>query len=188
MRIEPTKISGVYSITPQVHEDERGFFMETYRADKLAEAGITETFVQDNHSRSTRRNTVRGLHFQWEPPMAKLMRVTRGSAFLVAVDLRKNSPTLGQWVGLECSEDNKKQLYAPASFARGFQTLSEICEVQYKCSAAYNPNTQGEIAWNDRDINVDWPIKESPLVSEKNRHSPSLADWLNRPESDLFRI
>ena len=186
MTIEETRIQGVFVITPTIHEDERGFFMESYREDKLAEAGIAEYFVQDNHSRSTQRNIVRGLHFQWDKPMAKLMRVTRGSAFLVAVDLRQGSPTLGQWVGIECSEDNKKQLYAPASFARGFQTLSDVCEVQYKCSAVFNPDAQGEVAWDDPDIAIDWPIKEKPLVSEKNRHSPSLKDWLAREESKLF--
>jgi len=188
MKIKNTTLEGVYVIEPDVHEDERGFFMETYRADELAAAGIADVFIQDNHSRSARRNTVRGLHFQWEKPMVKLMRVTRGSAFLVAVDLRKNSPTLGKWFGVEASEGNKLQLYAPASFARGFQTLTDDCEVQYKCSALYNPAAQGEIAWDDPAIRIDWPIKEVPLVSEKNRHSPSLADWLARPESDLFGL
>jgi dTDP-4-dehydrorhamnose 3,5-epimerase len=188
MKIEQTDITGVYILTPIAHEDERGFFMETYRADELAKAGITDEFVQDNHSLSTRQNTVRGLHFQWEKPMSKLMRVTRGSAFLVAVDLRKGSPTLGKWVGTEASAENKKQLYAPASFARGFQTLTPDVEVQYKCSALYNPDTQGEIAWDDPDIGIDWPTKESPLTSERNRHSPSFAEWLARPESDFFHL
>ncbi len=123
MEIEKTFIDGVYVVTPFAHEDERGFFMESYNADKLKEAGIDDIFIQDNHSRSVVKNTVRGLNFQLNPPMAKLMRVTRGSAFLVAVDIRKNSPTLGKWFGIESSEENKKQLYAPAGFARGFQTL-----------------------------------------------------------------
>jgi dTDP-4-dehydrorhamnose 3,5-epimerase len=186
MTIEPTPLRDVYVITPDVHKDARGFFMESYREDALAEVGITDRFVQDNHSQSTRLNTVRGLHFQWEAPMAKLMRVTRGSAFLVAVDLRKGSPTIGKWFGIEASEDNKKQLYAPASFARGFQTLTEICDVQYKCSALYNPETQGEIAWDDPAIGISWPLAGEPLLSQKNTQSPTLADWLARPESDLF--
>ena len=186
MQVEKTTLEGVFVITPLVHEDERGFFMESYRQDELAEAGIDATFVQDNHSRSTRSNTVRGLHFQWEPPMAKLMRVTRGSAFLVAVDIRKNSPTLGKWFGIEASEDNKKQLYAPASFARGFQTLTDDCEVEYKCTAFYNPETQGEIAWDDPAIGIDWPIKKAPMLSDRNKKSPTLADWLARPESNRF--
>ncbi len=188
MKIETTPIRDVLVITPDVHEDERGFFMETFRQDKLAEAGVNEMFIQDNHSRSTTRNVVRGLHFQWDKPMAKLMRVTRGAAYMVAVDLRKGSPTLGKWFGIELSEENKKQLYAPASFARGFQTLTDICEVQYKCTALYNPDTQGEIAWNDPEIGVEWPIKEKPLVSERNKHSPTLKDWLARPESDIFKL
>lgn len=186
MNLQATEISGVYICTPVVHEDKRGFFMETYREDELAKADIQEVFVQDNHSRSTVRNTVRGLNFQWKPPMAKLMRVTRGSAFLVAVDLRKSSPTLGKWVGIEANEDNKKQLYAPGSFARGFQTLTDICEVQYKCSAFHNQEGEAEIAWNDSAIGIDWPIKDTPLLSERSKTAPSLTEWLARPESDIF--
>jgi dTDP-4-dehydrorhamnose 3,5-epimerase len=186
MHIETTKIQGVYIITPQVHRDERGFFMESFRDDAFKDAGITDEFIQDNHSRSTTKNVIRGLHFQYEPPMSKVMRVTKGSAFLVAVDIRKGSKTLGAWLGIEATEENMKQLYAPAGFARGFQTLTDICEVQYKCSALYNPDTQGVIAWDDPDIAIDWPIKEYPLVSGKNSHSSSLRDWLARPESDIF--
>lgn len=181
MIIEPTPLRDVLVITPKVHEDERGFFMETYRADELP-----GEFVQDNHSLSVQPNTVRGLHFQWEAPMAKLMRVTRGSAFLVAVDLRKGSPTLGKWYGIVSSAENKKQLFAPASFARGFQTLEPNTEVQYKCTALFNPDTQGEIAWNDPEIGIDWPIKDEPMLSDKNRQSPSLQEWLARSEADLF--
>jgi dTDP-4-dehydrorhamnose 3,5-epimerase len=186
MRIEPGSIEGVFIITPEVHRDERGFFMETYRDDLLREKGITDVFVQDNHSLSTHKNTVRGLHFQWDKPMAKIMRVTRGRAFLVAVDLRRSSPTLGQWFGIDASAENKIQLYAPGSFARGFQTLTEDVEVQYKCSAIYNPEAQGEIAWNDADIHIDWPLKEVPFISANARQSPSFADWLTRAESATF--
>ncbi|MDB5238018.1 MAG: dTDP-4-dehydrorhamnose 3,5-epimerase [Candidatus Kaiserbacteria bacterium] len=187
MRFESAPLRDVFVITPDAHVDERGFFAETYRRDEFVAAGIADTFVQDNHSLSVRRNTVRGLHFQWDAPMAKLMRVTRGSAFLVAVDLRKGSPTLGKWFGIEASEENKKQLYAPASFARGFQTLTDMCEVQYKCSAVYNPDAQGEIAWDDNQIGIDWPITDTPVVSEKNMLSPSFTEWCERAESDLFR-
>ena len=185
MTIEPTALPGVYICTPIVHEDERGFFMESYRQDAFAEAGITDVFVQDNHSRSV-RNTVRGLNFQWDPPMAKLMRVTQGSAFLVAVDIRKNSPTLGRWIGIEASAENKKQLYAPVGFARGFQTLTDNCEVQYKCSALYKKEGEGEIVWNDPDIGIVWPIREAPIVSERSKIAPTLKEWLARPESDSF--
>jgi dTDP-4-dehydrorhamnose 3,5-epimerase len=186
MKIEPTSIAGAFIITPDIHEDERGFFMESFRADAFEQAGITETFVQDNHSRSTTKNVVRGLNFQWQPAMGKVMRVTRGSAFLVAVDLRKNSPTLGKWVGLEASEENKKQLYAPGSFARGFQTLTDLCDVQYKCSAFHNAQGEAEIAWNDPDIAIDWPLKDEPILSERSRTAPSFQVWLARPESDSF--
>ena len=181
MTIEPTSIRDIYIITPDVHEDARGFLMENYRQDLFAKKGITDMFVQDNHAKSFARNTVRGLHFQWSPPSAKLMRVTQGRAFLVAVDIRKGSPTVGQWVGIEADAENKKQLYAPAGCARGYQTLSDACEVQYKCSAFYNKAGQGEIAWNDPDIAIDWPIKEPPLLSERSKNTGSLQDWLKNP-------
>ena len=186
MTLEPTKLEGVYICTPDVHEDARGFLMETYRKDAFAAVGIMDDFVQDNHARSLVRNTVRGLHFQYDPPAGKLMRVTQGSAFLVAVDLRKHSPTLGQWVGIESSAENKKQLYAPASFARGYQTLTDDCEVQYKVGALYNPDGLGEIAWNDPDINVDWPIKETPFLSPRTEKGTAFKDWLDNPKSDCF--
>lgn len=185
MNIEPTSIRDVYIITPHAHEDERGFLMETYRQDIFAKAGITDVFVQDNHARSHLRNTVRGLHFQWDPPAAKLMRVTQGSAFLVAVDIRKNSPTLGQWVGIEASAENKKQLYAPAGCARGYQTLTDGCEVQYKVTGLYNLEGLGEIVWNDPEIAIDWPIKEPPLLSARSKNTSSLQDWLKNPHSDF---
>lgn len=186
MTIEPTKIEGVFICTPTVHKDDRGFLMESYRKDAFAAAGITEEFVQDNHAYSKERNTVRGLHFQWNPPAAKLMRATRGTVFLVAVDLRKNSPTFAQWVGIESSAENKKQLYAPASFARGYQTLTEDCEVQYKVSALYSPEGLGEVAWNDPDIGIDWPIKDPPFLSPRSENTPSLKEWLANPSSNTF--
>ena len=186
MTIEKTEIEGVYIITPRVHEDERGFLMESYRVDVFREAGISDVFVQDTHIKSLRKNTIRGLNFQWEPPMAKLLRVMKGSAFLVAVDLRKDSPTLGKWVGIEASEENKKQLYAPASFARGFQTLTDDVEVLYKFSAYYNPAGEGDIAWNDPDIGIEWPLQGEPILSERARHAPSFKEWLASPHADIF--
>ncbi len=186
MTIESTHIKDVCIITPLVHEDERGFLMETYRADLFKEAGIFDAFVQDVHIRSLVKNTIRGLNVQWEPPMSKLVRVTRGSAFLVAVDIRKNSPTLGKWVGIEASEENKKELYAPAGFARGFQTLSDMTEVEYKFSALHNKEGEGEIAWNDPDLAIDWPLKGDPILSERSRKAGSFKDWLTRPESIAF--
>ena len=188
MHIEQTSIQDVYICTPRVYEDERGFFMETYRHDIFSQAGITDVFVQDNHAHTALRNTVRGLHFQFNPPVAKLMRVTRGRAFLVAVDIRKNSPTLGRWVGIEASEENKKQLYAPAGCARGYQTLTDNCEVQYKCSALYNPEGIGEIIWYDPEIGIDWPIQEPPIVSARSGGAGSLQDWLKNPASASFTL
>jgi dTDP-4-dehydrorhamnose 3,5-epimerase len=186
MKIEPTPFRDVYVITPDAREDVRGFFMETFRQDELEKVGITEDFVQDNHSRSLKRNTIRGLHFQWQEPMSKIIRVTRGAAFVVAVDLRKGSPTLGKWHGIELSAENKKQVYTPAGFARGFQTLTDECEVQYKCSALYNPEAQGGIAWNDPEAAIGWPIKEVPILSEKDAQLLTLTQWLSTPESDIF--
>ncbi|HWO06976.1 MAG TPA: dTDP-4-dehydrorhamnose 3,5-epimerase [Candidatus Paceibacterota bacterium] len=188
MNIETTGIRDVYILTPNVHEDERGFFMETYRKDVLAAAGIMDDFVQHNHSRTVRKNTVRGLHFQWGPPMAKLIRVTRGAAFLVAVDIRLGSPTLGKWVGVEASEDNKKQLYAPGGFARGLQTLSDTCEIQYPCSTYYDATKEGQIRWDDPDVGIDWPIKDAPVLSDKDRNAPTLKEWLARAEAAFFRF
>src|SRR6266481_2562780 len=135
--IESRHLGDVVVLSAKAFKDERGFFSEVFRADQFKELGLPHEFVQDNHSGSV-KGVLRGLHFQWEPPMGKLMRVTRGAAFLVAVDIRKGSPTLGKWVGLEASAENKKQVWAPAGFARGFCALTEEVEVQYKCTAIYS--------------------------------------------------
>lgn len=186
MTIEPTAIPGVFIATPEVHKDDRGFLMESYRKDAWASVGVTDEFVQENHAKSLVRNTVRGLHFQYAPPAAKLMRVIRGSAFVVAVDVRKDSPTAGRWVGMELSAENKKQMYAPAWCARGYQTLTDECEVEYKVSALYNPEGLGEIAWDDPDIGIDWPIKEPPMLSERTKKGRSWKEWLADPRSGSF--
>jgi dTDP-4-dehydrorhamnose 3,5-epimerase len=165
-------------------DDERGFFLEAYRADQLKELGIPHEYVQDNHSGSV-KGVVRGLHFQWDPMLAKLMRVTVGTAFLVAVDIRKDSPTLGQWVGIEASAENKLQMFAPAGFARGFCVLSDFAEIQYKCTGIYNPNGESGILWNDERIGIDWPV-DNPLLSDKDRKAQTLSEWLERPESEHF--
>jgi dTDP-4-dehydrorhamnose 3,5-epimerase len=165
-------------------QDERGFFSETFRADQFEALGLPTQFVQDNHSRSV-RGVIRGLHFQWDPPMGKLMRVTVGAAFLVAVDIRKGSPTLGQWVGVEASSDNRRLVWAPAGFARGFCTMSEVAEIQYKCTGIYNGKAESAIRWNDRAIGIQWPI-EQPIVSDKDKNACPLAEWLARPDSDNF--
>lgn len=188
MTIESTTLPGVRVCTPLVHEDVRGFFMESYRQDLLAKEGIEVSFVQDNHARSLVRNTVRGLHFQYAPPIAKLVRVTRGTAFLVAVDIRKGSETLGKWIGIETSEENKKQLFVPAGYAFGYQTLTDDCEVQYKCSALYSPTGEGEIAWNDPEIGIAWPIEDEPVLSARSSKAGSLQDWLASPASATFAV
>jgi len=141
-------------------------------------------FVQDNHSRSE-KGVVRGLHFQWDPPMGKLMRVSLGCAFLVAVDIRKGSPTLGKWFGVEVSAENRRQVWAPAGFARGFCVLSEIAEIQYKCTGLYSNKAESGIRWNDPAIGIQWPLSDVQL-SEKDRKAQTLAQWLAVPESDKF--
>lgn len=171
-------------LVPDVFQDARGFFMETFREDQFRQQGLPTQFAQDNHSRSAKR-VVRGLHFQWEPPMGKLMRVTLGSAFLLAVDIRKNSPTLGKWVGVEASAENRRQVWAPAGFARGFCVLSEAAEIQYKCTGIYNNKSESGILWNDPAIGIEWPVRD-PILSDKDKNAQTLAQWLARPESQNF--
>ena len=187
MDFESTTLPGVIVITPKIFRDERGFFMETYRENIFRqELGVDPEFVQDNHSRSM-KNTLRGLHFQWDPPMGKLMRVTVGSAFLVAVDIRKDSLTLGRWFGLEASAENHKQVWAPAGFARGFCALTEVAEVQYKCTGIYNAACESGLRWDDPEIGIQWPVAE-PLLSDKDSSAQTLAQWLTQPESDYFKL
>jgi dTDP-4-dehydrorhamnose 3,5-epimerase len=182
--IESIHLGEIKVIAPKVFGDHRGFFMEAYRQDLFAAMGIPDHFVQDNHSRSV-QGVIRGLHFQPEPRMAKLMRVTLGTVFLVAVDIRKGSPTLGQWFGLEVSAENKRQVFAPPGFARGFCVLSDVAELQYKCTATYNPKTEGSILWSDPEIGVEWPEK-NPTLSEKDAQAPTLKQWLASPAADLL--
>ena len=185
LRTESKHLGEIIIIAPEVFGDERGFFMETYRADQFKALGLPTDFVQDNHSRS-RKDVLRGLHFQYDPPMGKLMRVTYGRAFLVAVDLRKGSPTFGKWWGTELSAENKKMMWAPASFARGFCVLSDWAEVQYKTTGIYNGKTDVAIRFDDPDIGIQWPIP-SPQISERDRGAMSLAQWVQSPASDCFR-
>jgi len=184
IKITSRHLNGLVVLEPEVFEDERGFFAEVYRADQFQALGLPVDFVQDNHSRS-QKGVLRGLHFQWQPPMGKLMRVTLGSAFLVAVDIRKGSPTLGQWFGIEASAANKKQVYAPAGFARGFCVLSDVAEIQYKCTGLYSNKAESGILWNDPALAIDWPLKD-PMLSEKDGRARTLAQWLASPESDNF--
>jgi dTDP-4-dehydrorhamnose 3,5-epimerase len=182
--IESRSLRDVVVVVPSIFRDDRGFFMETFRRDLFQENDLPRDFVQDNHSCST-RGVVRGLHFQWDPPMGKLMRVSMGSAFLVAVDIRAGSPTLGKWFGVEASAENRRQVWAPAGFARGFCVLSQVAEIQYKCTGIYNNKGEAGIRWNDPEIGIEWPLQDV-VLSEKDRNAPTLAQWLSRPEAVNF--
>ena len=182
IKIESTHLRDVAVIVPDIFQDSRGFFSETFRADQFESLGLPTAFVQDNHSRSA-KGVVRGLHFQWEPPMGKLMRVTMGHAFLVAVDIRKGSPTFGEWVGVEASAENRRSVWAPAGFARGFCALTDPTEIQYKCTGIYNSKAESAIRWNDPMIGIEWPLVDV-VVSEKDRNARTLEEWLASPESD----
>ncbi|HCR2225597.1 TPA: dTDP-4-dehydrorhamnose 3,5-epimerase, partial [Enterobacter asburiae] len=161
-------------IEPKVFGDERGFFYETYHEQRYKNAGIKESFVQDNRSRST-GNVLRGLHFQKRKPQGKLVTVTAGTVFDVAVDLREDSPTFGQYESIILSGDNRLQFYIPPGFAHGFCVLSDIADFQYKCTDFYDPTDEGGIIWNDNSININWPISE-PNLSLKDKELPSLED------------
>lgn len=185
IEVETRQLGEVVVLVPQIFEDSRGFFMETFRADKFKSLGLPTEFVQDNHSRSS-RGVLRGLHFQWDPPMGKLMRVSYGSAFLVAADIRRDSPTLGKWFGAEVSAANRRQIWAPAGFARGFCVLSDFAEIQYKCTGIYNNKAESGIRWNDPALGIQWPVKE-PELSDKDRNAQTLAEWLASSNSENFR-
>jgi dTDP-4-dehydrorhamnose 3,5-epimerase len=182
IRIESRHLDDVVVLMPEIFQDSRGFFSEVFRADQFEDFGLPTRFVQENHSRSV-KSVIRGLHFQWAPPMGKLMRVTAGAAFLVAVDIRKGSRTLGEWVGIEATSENRRCVWAPAGFARGFCALSDVTEIEYKCTGIYNGKAESAIRWNDPDIGIRWPIK-NVIVSEKDRNALLLAEWLVLPEAD----
>lgn len=167
MRVLETKLAGVKIIEPEVFGDARGFFMETFQADRYAEHGIRLPFVQDNHSRSG-KGVLRGLHFQKTKPQGKLVRVVRGEVFDVAVDIRPDSPTFGQWEGVILSDDNKRQYWVPPGFAHGFVVLSDSADFEYKCTDYYDPNDEGCLLWNDSAIGIVWPIT-APLLSAKDQ-------------------
>lgn len=170
-----TEIEGVYIIEPKVFGDDRGYFMETYKDSDFIEAGLDYKFVQDNQSKS-RKGVLRGLHYQLHYPQAKLVRVISGEVFDVAVDLRKDSPTYGKWVGVVLSSENKKMFMIPRGFAHGFVVLSETAEFVYKCDEVYHPEDEGGIMWNDPDIGVVWPYDGEPLLSEKDKKHPLLRE------------
>lgn len=174
MKIIKTSLPEVILLEPKRHGDNRGFFLETYREDILKEAGITEIFVQDNHSRS-KRGILRGLHYQLVQPQGKLVRVASGKVFDVAVDIRTGSPTFGQWYGTTLDEESMRMMYIPPGFAHGFLVLSDIADFIYKCTDYYHPQSEQGILWNDPAIGIEWPIKDVQL-SEKDCNNPVLKD------------
>ncbi|MGV3620979.1 MAG: dTDP-4-dehydrorhamnose 3,5-epimerase [Archangium sp.] len=166
MNVDTTSLPGVLLVSPRVFGDARGFFLETFSAQKYAEQGITGPFVQDNWSRSA-KNILRGLHFQHPQGQGKLVSCTRGAVFDVAVDVRLGSPSFGKWYGVELSGENKKQLWIPPGFAHGFCVLSDVADFLYKCTELYAPKYEQSVLWNDPEIGIDWPVKE-PLLSAKD--------------------
>ena len=178
MKVTETNLPGVVIIEPKVFQDARGFFLETFSASRYEGSGIKGPFVQDNHSRSL-KGTVRGLHLQVTKPQAKLMRAVSGSMLDVAVDVRVGSPTFGQWTSALLSGDNFRQLYVPPGFAHGFAVLSDVVDVEYKCSDYYDPNDEITISWNDPAIGIDWSVEE-PTLSARDRNAPTLAALLAR--------
>ncbi len=174
MKIVETALPGVLIIEPRVFGDPRGFFMETWSAAGFAAAGLDLTFVQDNHSRS-QKGVLRGLHFQNPGPQGKLVRVANGAVFDVAVDLRRSSPTFGQWVGVELSAENKRMIWVPEGFAHGFLTLEDDTDFLYKCTAPYAPQSEYTLAWDDPAVGIEWPVAGfDPLISDKDARGLSL--------------
>ncbi len=182
MKVILTSLPGVIVLEPQVHGDRRGFFLETYREDVFEEYGISEYFVQDNHSRST-RGVLRGLHYQLTQPQGKLVRVARGSVFDVAVDVRFGSPTFGQWYGAVLDEDSMRMMYIPPGFAHGFVVISDLADFIYRCTDYYLPQSEHGILWNDPAIGIKWPVTDVQL-SERDAKNCSLED---QPEELLVR-
>jgi len=181
MKITPTAIPDVWVLEPTVHGDERGYFMETFRRSQFEERGVALDFVQDNQSRSV-QGTLRGLHYQLQFPQGKLARALSGELFDVAVDIRRGSPTFGQWVGEILSGENRKQLWIPPGFAHGFYVLSESAELSYKCTEYYHGEDDHSILWNDSDIAIDWPLLDpEPLLSQKDRQAQALSKALLFP-------
>lgn len=178
--ITKTPLEGILVIDTKYFRDERGFFIENYHKKDFAKAGITAEFVQDNHSRSSKR-VLRGLHYQnASAPMGKLIRCTMGAIFDVAVDIRVGSLAFGKWFAIELNDQNMKQIYVPPGFAHGFATISDIAEVQYKCTAFYTPSSEGAIIWNDPDIGIKWPYND-PILSKRDANNQTLKQYLQKP-------
>lgn len=168
----PDRLPDLVVVTPDVHDDGRGFFLETWQVDRYADAGVDARFVQDNHSRSN-RGVLRGLHFQHPHPQGKLVHVTRGAVFDVAVDVRRGSPSFGRWFGLELTERNHRQLWIPEGFAHGFVALTHTVDFVYKCTGLYHPESEHTLRWDDPEVGIEWPV-ETPELSEKDRNGRRL--------------
>ncbi|MEX2367008.1 MAG: dTDP-4-dehydrorhamnose 3,5-epimerase [Pseudohongiellaceae bacterium] len=175
MKFIPSRLADVIIIEPEVHGDHRGFFMETWRAEAFARAGIDLDFVQDNHSKS-KQGILRGLHYQLQQAQGKLIRVVAGEIYDVAVDIRKESPDFGKWVGVTLSADNKRSLWVPPGFAHGFYVSSEFAEVTYRCTDYYAPEYERSLRWDDPTLNIDWPVRGEVILSDKDKNAPLLAD------------
>jgi dTDP-4-dehydrorhamnose 3,5-epimerase len=174
MNVVKTKLHDCLIIEPKVFGDERGFFLESFQAERYAEFGITLPFVQDNHSRSSKA-VLRGLHYQKTKPQGKLVRVVSGEVYDVAVDIRQGSPTFGQWEGVILSETNKKQFWVPPGFAHGFLVISDTADFEYKCTDYYDPADEGSVSWNDPDLDIPWPTT-TPILSNKDASANRLVD------------
>jgi dTDP-4-dehydrorhamnose 3,5-epimerase len=181
MQVHESGLPGVVVIQPRVFRDARGFFLETYHAERYAASGIPGPFVQDNHSRS-QRHTLRGLHFQWRRPQGKLVRVIEGEIYDVAVDIRTESPFFGRWVGVTLSADTHQQIYVPPGFAHGFCVVSDVAQVEYKCTDAYDPEGEGGIPWDDPDLGITWPT-DAPVLSARDQQHPSFRKRFGRGPS-----
>jgi dTDP-4-dehydrorhamnose 3,5-epimerase len=173
-RLVRTQLEGLVLIEPDVHEDERGFLVETFRDDVWHDLGVETEFVQENQSRSV-RGTLRGLHFQTRPGQAKLVRCLRGTVWDVAVDLRRDSATYGRWEGVELDDRSQRQVFVPVGFAHGLCVLSDVADVAYKLSGYYDPATEAGFAWNDPEVGIEWPISD-PILSDRDRNAPLLAE------------
>lgn len=186
MRVSETDLEGLLIIEPDVHIDKRGFFLESWHRGKYAEHGIDVDFVQDNHSCSG-KNVLRGLHYQLDKPQGKLMRVTSGVVFDVAVDIRLGSPTFGKWLGIELTEDNNKQLYIPPGFAHGFSVISEKADFLYKCTEYYSSRSEYGILWNDPDIGIKWPGEDFIISDKDSKCKPlkEMTDYLPAYENKV---
>ena len=181
MKVRETALPGVLILEPRVFGDSRGFFIETFQTERYAALGITQPFVQDNHSRSA-RGVLRGLHFQRSRPQGKLVRVSRGCVFDVVLDINPDSPTCGQHASAILSDDNHLQMWVPPGYAHGFCVLSEIADFEYKCTDFYQPQDEGGVLWNDPALAIDWPVSE-PKLSDKDRQNPTLQTLLEGSQS-----